>query len=86
MHGNLGNYLEKIKSLIGGEEDFKLRIISIIKENTQVDVGEKNIEIKNYRIYVSVNSYLKTEILLKKEILLEKIREVFPHKTLLDIL
>lgn len=86
MEANLVKYLEKIKSFLGSEEDFKTEVIKIIEEKTKVCLSEKNIEIKNHRIFISGNSYIKTEILLKKENILAILRECFPKKTILDIL
>lgn len=85
MQQNINNFLENFKNKLFKEEGFKDFIIETIKEKTNISLKKDQIVFVNNIIKTSVDSYLKTEIFLNKENILNKIKEKYPEKKIIDI-
>lgn len=85
MQQNINNFLENFKNKLFKEEGFKDFIIETIKEKTNISLKKDQIVFVNNIIKTSVDSYLKTEIFLNKENILNKIKEKYPEKNIIDI-
>jgi hypothetical protein len=72
---NISSYLEKFKNIGQEERLLKETILSIIKEVAGVVVDARNIKIKNGEVSLSVSPAVKNTIYIKKDIILNKIKE-----------
>ncbi|MFA7252391.1 MAG: hypothetical protein WC027_00860 [Candidatus Paceibacterota bacterium] len=73
---NISSYLEKFKNIGQSERLLKETILSIIKEVTGIVLGVGNIKVKNNsEVLLSVSPAVKNTIYIKKELILNKIKE-----------
>lgn len=72
---NISSYLEKFKNIGQEEKSVKETILFVIKEVTGVVVEGKNIKIKNREVSLSVSPAVKNTIYIKKDIILNRIKE-----------
>lgn len=86
MDGNIKFFLEKFKTALGGEEAFKEDFCLIVKEKTTFTLSKKHVSFKGGTVRIGGDPYLKTEIFLNKESILESLREKHPQKEILDII
>ncbi len=70
---NIAKFLEKIANDIGSEENKKNIILGIIKKHTGITLSPEQIEIKNYTIYLDVNSSIQNKIFIYKRMILNDI-------------
>ena len=82
----IGSFFEKIKKNISYDLDLKKEIVFLIKENTGIEVLEKNITLKNGLLYISEKPILKNEIKIKKEKILSSFKDRIKNRKIKDIL
>lgn len=70
----LSSFLEKFKNLKNPKED-REKIATIISKKLGVTVIEDMIRLKKDTLSISADNYIKTEIFLKKEPLLEALQK-----------
>jgi len=72
---NISLYLTKFKNIGQGERLLKESISSAIKEVVGLNIETKNINTKNGEVVINVSSAMKNAIYIKKQAILEKIKE-----------
>lgn len=73
----LEKYLQKIRNLLSSEEDQRKVIKQSIQDVLKKDIKDNEIKKKNGIFILLVSPVFKTEISLKKELIKEKIRDVY---------
>jgi len=81
---NLSSYLEKFKNLKDQDSD-KILIKEILLKEAGINISERNIIISKEKISIKGSSIQKNIIFLKKETILEKIKESLPNSSFKDI-
>ena len=81
---NLAGFLEKFKTLIKSDADFKIAIIEVFSE-AGIKIEEQDFKLRDGIIYLKINNYLKNEVFLKKEFILKKLRERITKTQIIDI-
>lgn len=71
---NLSSLLEKFKHLKDPKEE-REKIATIISKCLGFEVEANLIDLKNGILYLNVSSYVKTEIFMKKELILESLKK-----------
>ncbi len=71
----INNFLNKFKDSIGKTVIRREKILSIIREETGIDIKNENILIKGDSIKIKTNQSQKNEIYIKKESILERIKK-----------
>lgn len=72
---NISDYLKKFRTILfKGEESARIAREEIEK-STGAHLEEKDVEVKGGVIFVKTSGALKSELFLKKEIILKKIKE-----------
>lgn len=82
---NLGNFLEKFKNIIGHSKFQKDAVLSIIKESVGIQLEEKDVEIKNFTVYIKASPLVKNEIFMRKQFILAKLKAILGNKSPKDI-
>lgn len=72
---NISKYLEKFKKDINKGEFLNESIVSVIKNNTQIDIGINNIDIKSNIIHIKTNPSIKSKIFINKNDILSEINK-----------
>lgn len=76
MFNNIENFLLKRLSPAIAHNNFLINISEIIKKNTNIDVSEKKLKIINKTLFIKINSIRKQEVLIKKEKILQSIKDL----------
>jgi len=82
---NISSFLEKFKNIGVEELLFKEAIISSINDKVKVSITSKDIVFKNSIVTIKSNPMVKSEIFMKKNLLLAEIKRRSPQVTVLDI-
>lgn len=85
MLGNISKFLEKFKESLGSEDDFREETSKTISEITGFPIEKEKIFLKGGIVKIKCDSYMKTEISLHKEKILENLKSKFPKKNIKDI-
>ena len=85
MSSNISKFLENFKQALFKEEDFKDSVIKILKEKTGIFIERKSIILRNNVISIQTDTYIKTEIFLRKDEILKHIQDKNPTRNILDI-
>ncbi len=85
MTVNISQFLDIFKQAISGNENFKETICAVVLETIKFPIEKGAISFKNQNIYLKTDPYIKTEIKLHKEKILEKLKIAFPGKIIKDI-
>jgi hypothetical protein len=72
---NISQYLEKFKNIGQGERFLKEAVVSAIKEGLGISLETKVVSIKNGEVTLKVSPAVKNTIFIKKDLILEKIKE-----------
>jgi thioredoxin-related protein len=78
-------FLDKFKKLIFQKEELKEIIIKIISEEVHHQIEKQSLKIKGGYIYIESSPILRSEILIHKKQILDKLKEVLPNNNFLDI-
>jgi len=79
---NIAQYLDKFKNIGQGEKAFKEVVFFAIKEILNIEIERKNISIQNGELILKVSPTLKNAVFIKKEKILNKIKEKTTQKVL----
>ncbi len=82
---NISSFLEKFKNIGVEELLFKEAIISSINDKVKVSITSKDIVFKNSIVTIKTSPMVKSEIFMKKNILLSELKRRQPQVTVLDI-
>ena len=82
---DIGSYLEKFKKFSQSREFLRNSVSESIKEVCGIDIDSKNIEVKNFTAKIKERPIIKSEIFLKKEKILELLKEKTEGK-ILDVI
>lgn len=85
MSSNIKQLLESFRESLFKEEDFRDSVIDILKEKISVSLERKCVIFRNNIISIQTDSYIKTEIFLKKDDILKHIQTRHPKRNVLDI-
>lgn len=78
-------YLEKFKEILGGETMIRDTIIRVISEKTGATIDPKDVSIKNGTVRIQGSSYLKNEVYMNKEEIIEALSRLIPIGKVIDI-
>lgn len=72
---DIKDLLNKFKKIIQDKNLEKTTIIKILKDKIGEDIGEDKVTLKREKLFIKSNSYIKTEINLRKEEILKEFRK-----------
>ena len=82
---NIAYYLEKFKKFSPPDDYLKNSIKQILESEMEIFIGKENIEIRQGVIYIKESPLIKNEIFLKKDFILEKIKDSAGKRMVKDI-
>ena len=82
---NITTLLERFQISLLGEDNFKEDFCNIVLEKTKFPLEKKCVKESDGIIRVKTDSYLKMEIIMKKEEILSEIRGKYKNKLIKDI-
>ncbi len=85
MDFNIGSFLEKFKNITPPDDFLKKTFISVVKEETGIEVPRKDIKITHGVIYLSASPTIKSELYIKKSLLLKRISAALSKEQISDI-
>ena len=77
---NINKYLERFSKNINSTEEDLLKINNILKNSINIDISIKDIEIKNYIIYIKSNNSILNKIFINKNKILEEVSKSLNQK------
>ncbi len=86
MNANISQFLERFQNVLLGEDIIRGQIVLIIKEITGFSLNKEEVCFKGNSLKLKCDTYMKTEVFLRKEKILETLRLKFPNKTIRDII
>lgn len=86
MQSNISQFLEVFKTAISGDENFREDVCEIVLQKTKFSLEKKCVLCKNGILYIKTDPYMKTEILMQKNTILEDIQNKYPKKNIREIL
>jgi len=84
-YSHITSFLEKFKKILFQKEEVYKIIASVISEHISFLIEPNSIKIKNTTIYIQGSPTLKNEILINKNKIILKLKEVVPEFNLIDI-
>jgi hypothetical protein len=81
---NIGDFLSRFK-IIRSPKQNREEVVRIIQGVLKIDITESDIEIKNKIVFIQCHPAIKTAIFLKKEVILEQIKEKLPDVQVVDL-
>lgn len=82
---DINSLLNDLKKKLLKSRSEKDIIVSVISKNLNISLNEKDVDIRKETIYLKVNPYIKSELSLKKELILKDIKKQGIDKTIKDI-
>jgi hypothetical protein len=82
---NIKDYLQKFSINIQSSENNKTQIIDIIEKQIQIKFSQKEIEIKNYNIYIKASPGILNKVFINKNKILNEITLLIPNLKIVDI-
>lgn len=82
---SIQDLLERFKSILDTEDSKKENIIKIIEENTSIVVSAGDVDVKKGKLFLKVKPIYRNAILLKKDKILEDLKQSFGDKYIQDI-
>lgn len=79
------SFLDKFKKLVRHDTETKESIIKAVKDIIDVEINESDIKIQNKVLYIKSTPYIKNEIFIKKDLVLEKLQKFLKNKIIKDI-
>lgn len=73
MFNNIGEYLTKFKKLTPPNAFVKEKCIAVLKEELNIELSGDEIDIQGGVVYIKANQIIKSEILLNKNEILQKL-------------
>jgi len=84
-YNHITSFLDKFKKLIYQKEETKEIIAKIISEEIHHTFEKTNLKIKGVFVYIQASPILRSEILVHKKQILEKIKLFLPDNNFTDI-
>ena len=84
MH-SIQDLLGRFKSILDTEDSKKENIIKILEENTSIVISAGDIDVKKGKLSLKVKPIYRNAILLKKDKILEDLKQSFGDKYIQDI-
>lgn len=84
-YNHITSFLDKFKKLIYQKEETKEIIIKTISEEVHHPLEKKSIKIKDAFIYIEGSPIIRSEILIHKEKILNKLKSLLPNNNFSDI-
>ena len=82
---NIDKFLEKFRKALNQQEGYKDVVVEVIKNCTGIEIERENIKIKKETLFLNVNSYIRSEIFLYKNKLLEEFKIKIIGRNVKDI-
>ena len=82
---DVSSFLEKFKHLIETDRSMKDSVINSVFKVLSFKLAENNITVKGGTITIKANPVLKSEIFMKKELILEEIRTSSGNKNIKEL-
>jgi len=82
---NLDKFLNKFKGLKPPNDEIKINIIKIIKDDLNINLERKDISVRNKTIYINTKPIIKNEIFINKYKLIETLRDKLGNTMVKDI-
>ena len=77
---NLGGFLEKFKNLLGTSKFQKDAVISMIESVVKIKLQDKEIDIKDFVVYIKASPAVRGEIFMRKQKILDELKKVLANK------
>ncbi len=81
---NIGDFLSRFK-IIRSPKQNREEVVRMIQGVLKIDITESDIEIKNKIVFIQCHPAIKTAIFLKKQVILEQIKEKLPDVQVVDL-
>ncbi len=81
---NIGDFLSRFK-IIRSPKQNREEVVHIIQGVLKLDITESDIQIKNKMVFIQCHPAIKTAIFLKKQVILEQIKEKLPDVQVVDL-
>ena len=85
MDFNISSFLEKFKNIAPPDDFLKKTFISVVKYETGMDVERGDIKIAHGVIYLSAPPTIKSELYIKKPLLLKRMSASLSKEQISDI-
>lgn len=72
---NISSFLEKFKNITHPDKFIKDEFIGVAKDILGINIKKENIAVRDGKIFLSVDPIVKNEIFLRKEAVLENLKE-----------
>jgi cell division protein FtsX len=82
---NLGNFLDKFKKIFSGAKFQKDAILSIINSTAKIQLDEKDIEVKDFKITLKTSPGVKSVIFMRKQKILAELKNALGNEAPIDI-
>ncbi|MBK5215224.1 MAG: hypothetical protein JJE53_00220 [Candidatus Pacebacteria bacterium] len=84
-YNHIKNFLDKFKKIIYEKEELRDLVIKTISEEISHPIENDSLKIKGGCIYVKGSPMLRSEILMHKKEILNKLESLFPNIHFFDI-
>jgi hypothetical protein len=84
-YNRITSFLDKFKIIISQKEEVKNIVLKTISETLSHQIQSSSVKIKDGYIYIQGYPILRSEILIHKEQILEKLKKLVPSTNFLDI-
>jgi hypothetical protein len=84
-YNQINIFLDKFKNIISKKEEFKNIVVETIEKEIHHEIDKNTIGMKKGFIYLKCSPILKSEIMIHKKQILEKLKNLFPNNNFLDI-
>jgi hypothetical protein len=84
-YNSIGEFLEKFRKILFQKEEVKNIVVQTICENIHHQIEENSIRIKNGIIFIQGSPILRSEVLIHKKNILDKLKNLLPTNKFLDI-
>ena len=84
-YNHITNFLDKFKKLIFQKEEAKEIVLKIISDEIHHTLEKESLRIKGAYIYIESSPIFRSEILMHKKQILEKLKVILPSNNFLDI-
>lgn len=85
MEIHIAKFLERFKSVGLAESILKDEVVKAVKEIARTDITKKNIRFQNGDLVIQGSSYLKAELLMKKDMLMTRLDQGFLNQKISNI-
>ncbi len=84
-YNHITSFLDKFRKIIFQKEELKNIVVKTISFEISHQIEGKIVKIKNGYIYVDGSPMLRSEIMIHKKQILEKLKDILPDNNFLDI-